>query len=298
MRRVALQARLLRRVARLRARPNQHLSPRHSQETWRQALASWCTAFVTDNIKYHTSKNHGASANHQAAMSQLQAKEDQGTASPPPALRGPSSHFLTQIPQCDYQRPACGQCVRTRVQCLGYERDLVFVPHEAKPDTQVLPPKPSAAAKRASAAPSALPSPPSSIASSSSTVKFSSPSIPAGPNAGVQNRLDSFERFLQSYLPNRELYTSQWLPRVSQSRGRCVALDCVANAISTMMMGQITENANYKAHALRLYGHALSDMRSTFSKKSLQSEWHEVLMASMLMQIYEVGSQTLAERRV
>jgi hypothetical protein len=126
------------------------------------------------------------------------------------------------------------------------------------------------------------------VTRSSALVAASEPTLPMIPDGAIQNNTDLYHRFLSIYLPREERYTSRWLPNVPRGSDRPRILEIATQALSTMMMGQQTQDASILVNARNLYGQALISLRNRIEKPQPKSEWPQLLQATMILQIFEV----------
>jgi hypothetical protein len=75
---------------------------------------------------------------------------------------------------------------------------------------------------------------------------------------------------------------------VPRRSGQPRVLEIASQALSTMMMGQRTQDAAILVNARNLYSHALIRLRDGIEQPRPRSEWPQLLLATMMLQILEV----------
>ncbi|KAL2371726.1 hypothetical protein RJ035_002320 [Blastomyces gilchristii] len=168
---------------------------------------------------------------------------------------------------CDEKRPACGQCIKLRLKCDGYERELRFINFSTQPR--------KAGRKNPTSAQIALP-------------------VPLARAAYAEKYLGIF---WSTYLPTDKHFPAQmmmyvsggWTNSLPQLYLNSTDIQKILLAICLSTAGRITNNRWEKEEGLRYYMESLSEMSAALANRTRGSIVTLCVM-SRLYSLYEVPS--------
>ncbi|KAF2817594.1 uncharacterized protein BDZ99DRAFT_19666 [Mytilinidion resinicola] len=160
---------------------------------------------------------------------------------------------------CDLQRPQCGQCIRSKVMCGGYNRDLTIIQHN--PSIPV--PRSRTDLSRRTAA---KPRPDQTALHLRAVSSFE----PLPQNLGCSAfETKTFELFWTDFLPRDHRCSTQhygipavtqWAKAIEKYSPGCEVLRSAFRAVSTSRIGLTSGNAAMTQQAIELYGRALAQV--------------------------------------
>ncbi|KAL1622150.1 hypothetical protein SLS54_005217 [Diplodia seriata] len=178
---------------------------------------------------------------------------------------------------CDLQRPGCGQCQRSGLECGGYDRQRIFINHTTAPSSALAVAAPPA--RRSSAAP---------------------PVVPFDillPDALTRTafELKSLGLFWDAYLPksmsfapkNTQLTTGSWLGIVDSIYHRETTLKYALLAISLATVGRQRGDFWMVSQGYASHGRALREMAYALQTTE-RAQTDELIAASKLLGLFEI----------
>lgn len=203
--------------------------------------------------------------------------------------RAPPDPLLTRR-KCDEQRPGCGQCKKARIECLGYERQWIFVNITSPPDIGSGG-ESSTSTSRSSTHSTARRSTPSRTPSARTTPEVTLPAS-LSRSASEQKYLGLF---WDMYLPEgtasvkimARYSLASWIPAVFDLHKKDPALN---KAVMSLCLGTIGSRRDVKwmsEESLKLYVDALSDMNVGLKCKTRRKS-DALLLATRTLGLYEV----------
>ncbi|KAL0261775.1 hypothetical protein SLS55_003207 [Diplodia seriata] len=178
---------------------------------------------------------------------------------------------------CDLQRPGCGQCLRSGLECGGYDRQRIFINHTTPPSSALTVAAPPA--RRSSAAP---------------------PVVPFDillPDALTRTafELKSLGLFWEAYLPksmsftpkNIQLTTGSWLGILDSIYHRETTLKYALLAISLATIGRQRGDFWMVSQGYDSHGRALREMAYALQTTE-RAQTDELIAASKLLGLFEV----------
>lgn len=171
--------------------------------------------------------------------------------------------------QCDYQRPQCGKCISSNLQCQGYGGRFIFVSCNDDNDG------------------TAVPSP--RQAEDTPETRLAAPA-PDPSKLLKDNRFRFFDCFLAEYTPQRSAlreHSLEWMVQLTDRPGSSSPLENAANALGTMVVARGSHRSDMLTAGMRLYGSSMSELAV---ERLTRVNWLNTLMTALLLQIYEVGN--------
>ncbi|KAL1648405.1 hypothetical protein SLS58_002158 [Diplodia intermedia] len=183
---------------------------------------------------------------------------------------------------CDLQRPGCGQCLRSGLECGGYDRQRIFINQTVAPSSALAVAAPPAC--RSSAAP---------------------PVVPFDillPDALTRTafELKSLGLFWEAYLPksmsftpkHTQLTTGSWLGIVDAIYHRENTMKHALLAISLATVGRQRGDSSMVSQGYASHGRALREMAYALQTTE-RARTDELIAASKLLGLFEVCSSFL-----
>lgn len=183
--------------------------------------------------------------------------------------------------QCDYVRPSCGMCVRSRISC-SYDDELRFVPQYYNAGTSEG--NASSREGKAVAAPPSRTRPAAAAAAAIIQV----------PVEAQQNVQMFFDKFLTYFLPatssDQLRMEAGWVFRLPELRRNFKPLNTIVNAFALMLTARDNGDEGMRMDAMRLYGRALEELSAYYAEDpGVRKRWHEAALTSIFLQYYEVS---------
>ncbi|KAH8705237.1 hypothetical protein BGW36DRAFT_285686 [Talaromyces proteolyticus] len=215
---------------------------------------------------------------------------------------------------CGLQRPQCAQCIKSNRICLGYDRDVQFIPMQAKLTEKKLVVTSSFGEIRRSSAPihkkGQLPNSTSSTTSKSLESGHSNKNgycpVEEQPKHAIlnpildgicasANRQQLLNAFISICIPrDTEVAGSSsprnggpWLLLLRELSIRTVALEASISAISASVLGRLQNNYSLIKESLKLYTIGLRELQKALWNPRLMYN-DEILAACLCLSLYEV----------
>ncbi|OJD37392.1 c6 zinc finger domain protein [Diplodia corticola] len=178
---------------------------------------------------------------------------------------------------CDLQRPACGQCLKSGLQCGGYDRQRIFINHTA--------------AQPSTLAAVAPPTRCSAVAPPVQSVEILLPDA----LTRTAYELKSLGLFWEAYLPqgmpftaaSAQLTTGAWLRIVDSIYHREPSLKHALLAMSLAVIGRQRDDAWMLSQGYASHGAALREMSQALQIPA-RAPRDELVAASKLMGLFEI----------
>ncbi|KAK9252701.1 hypothetical protein V1507DRAFT_212584 [Lipomyces tetrasporus] len=200
---------------------------------------------------------------------------------------------------CGLQRPQCVQCTRSKRVCLGYDRDILFVPVQASPvDKKTVMKSMFTELKRNSSASQS--GPVSTAAMKPETTRKIDTGMAryseGGPTFSPDNlskastRHQLINAFITTCVPDSELRMGRsgpWLVLLPQFLMRTKALETASLAISAAALGRVHNDTTLINESLKLYTQGLRELQNALWNPKLMYD-DETLAACLSLSLYEV----------